>query len=255
MNGLRPVVALAIREFRTQVTSPIAWSVAAAFTLLAGYGFFRRVSWMVEFQGRWETSAAALNLNDAVAFGTFRQCMVLVLLLVPILTMRSLAEERTRGTDELLLTAPIGAGQLIAGKFAGLAAVVLGVVIVGCSPVLWLYWLGAPESGPIAGGYLAVILVALAMAAVGLAASSVTASQSVAAAIALGVGLALYAVDGAGRGFANALAPIARHVSLPGRFDPMARGLIDLRDVVFFLSLMAIGLFVARAVVATRRET
>lgn len=257
MNAVRPVAAVTIREFRSQLTSPIAWSVAAVFTLLSGYGFFRRVSWMVEWQSRWEASSAAvaaLNLNDAVAYGTFRQCMVLVLLLVPILTMRSFAEERARGTDELLLTAPISATQLVAGKFFGLAGVVLCVVAVGCSPVAWSYWLGSPETGPIVGGYLAVALLALAITAIGLAASTATANQSVAAAVSLAVGFGLYALDTAGRGLAEPLVPIAQRLSLAARFEPMARGLIDLRDVVFFLSLVAIGLFVARAIVATRRE-
>lgn len=259
---MRAVLALAAREIRSQVYSPVAWAVGAGFLLLAGYFFFNFVSQFALLLRNYGLYAQIyqnpaildrVNLNEMVVAGLARSLLVLLLFMVPILTMRSFAEERRQGTDELILTAPVTPLQIVVGKYVGSISVSLS--IVGASSffagVLARY--GDPEIGPIWTAWAGLLLATAALTALGLAASAATGSQAVAGFGSFVTFLLLFVSDWPAESVGETLGSVLRAISLPERFDGFSRGVVSSPDVFYFLSLVALGLFAARNIVASKR--
>jgi ABC-2 type transport system permease protein len=256
------VGALAAREIRAQVYSPIAWIVWTLFLFLAGWFFF---SLVYQFAVLAENAAGyaemmqnkdiveRLNLNELVISGLFGNFLVLLIFLIPVLTMRSFAEERKQGTDELLLTAPVTPGQLVAGKYLGQLAVTSVLVVAAAFYVAVLLHYGDPEKGPIATGLLGLALVVLALTALGFAVSTLTKSQVVAAVSAFVLFLMLFVVDWPAESTEGAPRAVLKALSLPAHFEGFAKGNVASVDVAYFLSLAALGLFAARTAIASQR--
>ncbi len=256
------VIALFVREVRSQVVSPIAWTVWTLYLLLAGWFFFNLVSQFSVLLANYQMYAQItsnpqlldrINLNEVVVSGLFRNLVLLLVFFVPILSMRTFAEERRQGTDELLLTSPVTPGQIVAGKYLGL------LFVAGCTVAATLVFVailtryGRPEMGPIWTGLLGLFLTATALTALGLAASTLTASQVTAAVTSFVLFLVLFVVDWPAESVGGWLGAVLKGLSLPGRFDPFAKGLVTSPDVLYFVSLAALGLFVARGAVASQR--
>ena len=256
------IAAIAMRELRSQIYSPVAWLVATLYLFAAGYFFFGLVSSFSTLLRNYTYYAQVmsnpalldqLNLNDVVVAGLFRNLVVLYLFFIPILTMRSFAEERKLGTDELLLTAPVTAGQIVTGKFAGTLAVV-GTLVLTTGLFLGLLSMhGSPELGPMLSGLLGLLLLAVALTSLGLAVSSQTDSQVMAAVGSFVLFLLLFVLDWASEFVEGGKQAFLRALSLPGHLENFTKGLISSPDVVYFVSLAALGLFVARATVASQR--
>ncbi len=254
---MRPAVAVAIKEIRSQTASPVGWVVAAGYLLLGGYFFFGlvdRFAAVLRSYAMWAPNLAdRVNLNEVVIAGLARNLLVLLLFVLPILTMRSFAEERRAGTDELLLTAPAGPGEIVLGKYVGLLAVATAWIAASGSFVLILLRYGDPERGPIWTAWLGLVLAAAAMVALGMAVSAATDSQVVAGIGSFVLFLMLFVVDWPAESVSPRLGAVLKAISLPARFDSFSRGLLTSGDVVYYLSLAAMGLFAARAIVASQR--
>jgi len=256
------VAALIAREIRAQVYSPIAWIVWTLFLFLAGWFFF---SLVYQFAVLVENTAGyaemmqngdlmdRLNLNDLVISGLFGNFLILFVFLIPVLTMRSFAEERKQGTDELLLTAPVTPGQLVAGKYLGQLAVTGVLVVAAAFYIAVLLHYGDPEKGPIATGLIGLALVVFALTAIGFAVSTVTKSQVVAAVSAFVLFLMLFVVDWPAESTEGLPRTVLKALSLPAHFEGFAKGNVASVDVAYFLSLAALGLFAARAAIASQR--
>jgi ABC-2 type transport system permease protein len=254
--------SLVARELRSQFVSPVAWAVLAGYLLLDGYFFFNLVSRFGMLVQRFEVQAeiyrnpgilTALNLNDFVISALFMNRLLLLVFIVPVLTMRTFAEERRQGTDELLLTAPVGPGTLVAGKFVGVVVVCGILVLAGTGYLGILHLFGDPETGPIWTALVGLSLVATALAALGIAISAATDSQVVAGVGAFALFLMLFIIAWPAEAVGGSGGAILRALSLPARFESFRVGLLDSADVVFYLSLTAAGLFTARASLAARR--
>ena len=180
------------------------------------------------------------------------------LLLVPAITMRLWAEERRLGTIELLLTLPITQAQAVVGKFLA-AWVFCAIALLLTFPfVLTVNYLGQPDNGVIATGYLGALLVAGAFLAVGSAMSALTKNQVIAFVLAVAVCF-LFAVssyplvtDFLSRN-APLAADIARHLSVVERYQGFTRGVISLRDILFFASFIGFWLFLNAVIVEHRK--
>ena len=231
---MRATLAVFRREFAGYFATPVATVFIVIFLVLSGAltftlgGFFAR------------------GQADLVPF--LGLLPWLLLFLVPALTMRLWAEERRGGTIELLLTLPMTTGQAVLGKFLAAWAFCAVALALTFPLVLTVNWLGAPDNGMIAAGYLGAVLLAGAYLAVGAAASALTRNQVIA--FVLGVaGCFLFAVAGTGvvSAFLSANLPIlaetARIMSLAERFDGFTRGVIAARDLVFFASFIGFWLF------------
>jgi ABC-2 type transport system permease protein len=231
------VVAVARREFTSYFNSPIAYLVVAVYLILSGSMFFPQL-----FVG-----------GQADLRGFFGTAPLLFFILTPFLTMRLIAEERSQGTLELLLTMPVTDWQLVLGKY--LASVgLLSVVIVLTLPITFtVSLLGPIDKGATFAAYLGLLLMAGAYAAIGLMASAFTKNQIVAALIALFIGFGLYILGAMVEVMPTWLAPFCNAVSIHARFQNIARGVLDSRDIIYFFSMIFGCLLVAETTLESRR--
>ncbi len=238
------VAAIAARELRSLLCSPLAWSVLAVLEAVAGYVLVLRLDLYLEWQPRLGALGGAPGVTALVLAPVLQAIAGVLLMVVPVLTMRQLAGERRQGTLVLLLSAPIGSGGVIAGKFAGvLAFLLLGLAL---STVLPLSLIGAArlDLGHLAAGYLGLVLAAALFAAVGLLASACTAQPAAAAITGIGALVLLWMVDRAAPG----REAIAAHLSIAEHLEPLLRGLVDSADLAYFVIVTA-----ACLALATRR--
>jgi ABC-2 type transport system permease protein len=224
------------KEERAIFTAPIAYATITVYLLLMGYTF---------------TAMLFLNRTGELV-RVFFQAAVLFLLIIPIVTMRLLAEERRTGTLELLLTSPVKEIEIILAKFlAGLSLPALMLVLTASyAVVLGIY--GDPDWGPIYGGFLGLLLLAAALTAIGLLMSGLTSNQIVAAVVAMGVGILLWMIDTLGYLLPDPFDTIVTQCSLVAHFTPFATGAMFLSDVGFFLTIVVGALFLSVRALARR---
>lgn len=224
------------KELHATFTSPIAYAVAAVFLLVTGYTFSLTLFF---------TKVANLTY-------IFHQMYVLLILLVPVITMRAFAEERKADTLELLLTSPVREVWIVLAKFLAGLALVAGLLAASgvYAVILGLY--GEPDWAPIYGGYLALLLLGCLLVAVGVLTSSLTENQAIAAACALGVGLMLWFADAASYMLPAPLDLVAINLSLIGHFTTFVSGSLFLSDAGYYLTLSLLALFLATRVVMDR---
>ncbi len=224
MNGF---VVLLRKELHATFTSPVGYTVAAVFLLILGYTFALTL---------FATKVANLNY-------IFHQIYVLLILIVPVLTMRAFAEERRTDTIELLLTAPVREIWIVLAKYAALLVLVLGMLAgsTACALILGLF--GDPDWGPIYSGYLALMLLAGMLLAIGLLMSSLTENQVVAAALSLGAFLMLWFADSVAYLLPRPLELFVVNLSLIGHFKPAVSGSVFLSDLGYFVTASLLALF------------
>ena len=230
---------LARRELAGVFNLPIAYLVVAAFLALAG-------SYLFVLQPFFETGRA--TLRPFFEFAPF-----LFTLFAPALTMRSLAEDRRTGTLEVLLSWPVGDGEVAVGKFLGSLGILAIALLLTLPWPLAVSALGDLDWGPVWGGYVGLLLLGGAYLALGLVVSATTHNQIVAF---MGGFLLCFAVYLVGRTAAGApawLVPVVEGLSFERRFAQIARGVIDVRDVAFFLSVIVVGVGLTAEVLGARR--
>ena len=240
-TGLTNVVAIARRDLVALFVSPVGWVVAGLFVfLVSGFGFIATV-------------LAGQQATMEGVFGVITNFLMVVL--IPVLTMRALAEERGRGTLELLLTSPVRDWEVAVAKWLGVFlfyALLLATTLVY---VVILRWYRADlDLGLIAATYIGLLLVGGAAVAIGVLASSLTSNQIIAFFLAM---FALLMTWYAGYVIGYFVAPPANlffeYVGSFNRFQSFMLGQAELRDAVYFLSLMVGALFLTTRVLASRR--
>ncbi|OGB29146.1 MAG: hypothetical protein A3F78_15295 [Burkholderiales bacterium RIFCSPLOWO2_12_FULL_61_40] len=229
-------LVLTRKEFSAALLSPIAYTIAAVFLLVLGYTFSLTL---------FATKVANLNY-------IFHQMYVLSILLVPVLTMRAVAEERRNDTLELLLSAPVAEVWMVLSKFAATWAVMLAIYALSGVYALVLAWVGEPDWGPILIGYAAMALLSALLVSVGLLASSLTENQVIAAALSLGAFLMLWFADSVAPMLPAVLEPVALNLSLLAHFKPLVSGSVFLSDAMYFISLTLCALWLASRQLADR---
>lgn len=244
---MRTTLTIAKREFTSSFNSPLAYVVLCLSLLLAGVFFF-----FVMNGGFWQADRASLvQLFSLAPRG-------LSLVVIPVITMRLLAEERRSGTLEMLITLPVKDHEVIIGKFLGAWALVLVLILAtALYPIMMFVWpwhLGALDSGPVISGYLGLILFSAAAVSIGLLFSALTESQVIAFFV---TWVALILLSFLGLVTDNIDNQTARNVldfiTFDTRLAPFARGMINTRDVVYFLSI-AIGCLMASFRALERRK-
>ncbi len=244
------ILAIAWREFRSYFLSPIAYVVIALFLLLTGYFFYSSLVDFVNQSLRFADQSAMfggetpkMNVNEWVVRPYFYNIGVLILFLVPMITMRLLCEEKKTGTIELLMTSPITELEVTVGKFLAGFGLYLVMLAGTFAAMAVLFVLGEPDWGPIASGYLGLILLGAASIALGTLVSSLTENQIVAGFAGFALFLLLWLVHWAADYTTGTTAKFLAQLSIVRHFDDMSKGVIDSRDVVFYLSLVVFGLF------------
>jgi ABC-2 type transport system permease protein len=194
-----------------------------------------------------------LNLNHSVIEPMLHNLAIVLVILVPAITMRSFAEEKRSGTYELLLTAPVRTGEIVAGKFiAASAFMLIMIALAGIFPLILIAF-GNPEVGVMASGYLGLAFLSVAFVAIGMFTSSITQNQIIAAITCFGALLMLYVISWPAQAGGSAFGGILRYLSLPDHYGNMVSGIIDTSDIVYFLSLIFVALFLTQRSVESAR--
>jgi ABC-2 type transport system permease protein len=252
---VRNVLAIADKEMRSYFASPIAYILIGLFSLLFGWFFYvylmafaQQSQQMMQFGG-----GGGANLNQMMIRGLFQNTAVIILFVMPMITMRTYSEEKRSGTIELLLTSPLTDLQIIVGKFLGALALYAAMLLVTMIYIGILFKIGEPEWRPIAAGYLGLLLMGGCFLSAGLFISSLTKNQIVAGFLTFVTFLMLWIISWIGESSGPTTQAVVNHLSITQNFDDFARGVIDTKPLVYYLSFITFGLFLTAKSVDSER--
>jgi len=254
---MTPVQAIVAKELRSYFVSPVVYVVGAIFLLIFGVLSYLAVVnagnqaiRLMQMQG----AAAQLNLNDLVFRPTFYSMALVLVLILPLLTMRLFAEERKLRTFELLMTSPIGLNEVVVGKFLGVLLIFLALVgLTGIVPlVLSVY--SSFDWSSVFIGYVALILLGGLFLATGVLASAMTENQIIAAFLSFGLLILVWLMGALGGVLGDtAIGNSISYLSFIEHYDRLVRGLVDSKDLVYYVSGIILMLFLAHRVVESQR--
>lgn len=244
------------KELRLYFSSPVAWVVLAVFALVSGWFFYNVFAFYALLSleaARNPLLARDLSVTEGVLRPLFNNVSVVMLLMLPVLTMRLFAEEKRSGTIELLLTYPVRDGEVLMGKYLAALTVFAGMLALTLVYPVLVAWTASLERGPLLTGYLGLFLQGAAFIAVGVLVSSLTENQIVAAVGTFGVLLMFWVLGWGAEGAGTTLGRLLRHLSLLEHFDAFAKGVIDSKDVVYYLNVTVLSLFLTLRALEARR--
>ena len=251
------ILAIAHKELKSYFASPVAYIVLGLFAVLYGYFFVAILAYFVrqsmQMSEFGQQGAQAMNVNQQLIRPLLQNVTILVLFVMPMVTMRSYSEEKRSGTIELLLTSPIRDLEIVLGKFLGALALWVAALAVTFIHIGLLFYFGDPEWKPIATGYLGLLLMGGCFLSLGLFISSLTKNQIVAAMATFAVFLMLWVINWISTFVGPTTQAVLAHLSITEHFDDFAKGIIDTKHVIYYLSFMAFGLFLTMKSVDSER--
>ena len=244
------VWTIAMREFRVYFTSPIAYIVLAMFALIYGYFFTTGLAFFLDYSAnagaQGGMGAPPMNVNQFVIEPTLGNMTIVLLFLVPMISMRLFAEEKRSGTIELLLTSPVPDYQIIIGKWLGALMLFGCMLLVAVANLAILFVYSTPDWRPVLVALLGLVLMGGAMLAVGTFLSTLTKNQIVAGALTFGVLLLLWVLNWLSSFQTSAFARLCDYLAISGHFEQFSRGVIELKDLLYYLSAITLGLFLSK---------
>lgn len=253
---MRNIWAICKKEIKTYFTSPIAYVVITVFLVLVGFFFYSLIWWFNSQSlqmARNPYYLQQMNINQMVYSPLFHNISIILLLMIPLLTMRLFSEEMKIKTDELLYTCPISVNQIILGKyFASLFVLVVMLVLTGALSIFTFAY-GNPEIAPILNGYLGLFLMGAGFMAVGIFFSSLTENQIVSAILTFGALLLFWILNWASYSAGGIWKSVLNYLSFFQHFDDMTKGILDTTDIVYYISFSFFGLFLTHSVIQSRR--
>ena len=244
---MRNYLALVGKELGTLFVSPIAYVVLASFYLVSGYLFYIILSFFVQQSSMRQMGPSSLPMDvpGLVMESYLGSLTTILLFLLPMITMGIFAEERKRGTIELLMTSPITRLQLILGKFSAAVIFLMAMLVPTVLKILllFLYSDPVPSPSPYLVALLGVLLMGGALMAAGLFISSLTENQIVAAAATFGVFIVLWLLDASAESSTTVWNETLRYLSVLNHYEDFTNGIIDTQHLVFYLSFVCLGLF------------
>lgn len=242
---MRGISAIFGKEIRSYFSSPVAYGLMAFFALISGYFFYVYVAMFVsrgiemQMMGR----GMPMDVNEWVIRPMLMNISVIGLFLIPMITMRLFAEEKARGTIELLTTSPIRDWEVIVGKWLAALALYASILALSALNVAVLFFYGRPDLGPLATGYLGLLLMGGSLLAIGTFLSTTTKNQIIAGTATFAICLLLWVLDWVSSYETAAWAKAVAYLSVVSHFEPFAKGVIDSKDVIFYVSMIFFGLF------------
>jgi ABC-2 type transport system permease protein len=241
---------------RLYFTSPVAYVVLTIFLVIAGWFFYNIFAFftLASMQSAMNPAMARdLNVTDSVMRPLVSNISVILLLLMPLVTMRLFAEERRSGTIELLLTYPVRDGAVLVGKYlAALALYALMLALTLLYPGIIVYF-ARLEWGPLATAYVGLLLMGATFIAVGIFASSLTENQIVASITTFGILLIMWIIGWSADYVGGVWGKVLQHLSIAEHNDNFAKGVLDTKDVVYYLNFIALALFLTLRSLEARR--
>lgn len=224
---MRQVAHIFRKEFSAYFISPIAYIVISIFLLVTGWFFF----------------ATFFLFNQANLRTFYTLLPVVFAFVIPAITMRLISEELNIGSDEILLTMPVTYGDVILGKFLASVALIMTMLIPTLAYPLTVSFMGQLDWGPVVGGYVGAVFLGAAFSAVGLFASALTRNQIIAFIIGLAICFMLTLIDKMLFFLPQSLLGVFSYLGADVHFQNIAKGIIDSRDILYFISVCFVGLF------------
>ncbi|HBY64100.1 MAG TPA: ABC transporter [Solibacterales bacterium] len=242
---MKNIWVIAAKELKSYFASPIAWLLLTMFAVIFGFFFWNAVGYFVNvgMQQQMMGRGFPMDMNEMIVRPLLMNVSVIGLFLLPMITMRLFAEEKRSGTMELLMTSPVRDLEVIVGKW--LAAVILYAVmlLITAANFGFLFLHGSPDWKPILVAYLGLLLQAGGLLAIGTFISTTTRNQIIAGAATFGVLLLLWVLEWVAGYETAAWAKVLAYMSVVSHFEPFAKGVVDSKDVIFYVSLIVLGLF------------
>ena len=224
---MRQVVHIFRKEFSAYFISPIAYIVMAIFLLVTGWFFF----------------ATFFLFNQANLRAFYALLPIVFAFVIPAITMRLISEEINVGSDEILLTMPVTLRDVVLGKFLASVALVGAMMIPTAAYPLTVSFMGQLDWGPVVGGYVGAVFLGAAFSAVGLFASALTRNQIIAFIIGLAVCFMLTLIDKMLYFLPQSMLGVFAYLGADFHFQNIAKGIIDSRDILYFVSICFVGLY------------
>lgn len=229
---MRQAIYIFRKEFRSYFVSPIAYIVIAIFLLVTGWFFF----------------TTFFLFNQASLRNFFGLLPIIFSFVIPAITMRLIAEELNVGSYEILLTMPVTYTDVVIGKFLAGVAFIAVMLIPTFAYALTVAMLGQLDWGPVAGGYMGSVLLGAAFSAIGLFSSALTRNQIIAFIIGMAICFSMTLIDKMLFFLPRSMLGIFAYLGADLHFQNISKGIIDSRDVLYFLSVCFIGLYGAHLV-------
>lgn len=252
---MRNMLAIAGKELRGYFASPIGYVLVGFYALLFGWFFYTLVAFFERQSMQMSAGGpgSAMNVNQMLVAPLLMNATVIMLLVFPLITMRTYAEEKRSGTIELLLTSPLTDFQIIAGKFLGAMALYAAMLAVTIPHLAALFWLGDPEWIPVVVSYVGLLLMGGCFISVGLLISSLTKNQIVAVMATFTVFLMLWVINWIASFTGPTTQSVLNYLSITDHLDDFTRGVVDTKHLVYYISFIAFGLYLTMQSVDTER--
>lgn len=233
------------KELRSYFVSPIAYLLLTMFAVIFGFMFWNALGYFVnlgmEMQLRGES--VPMNINEQIVRPLLMNVNVIDLLFIPLITMRLFAEEKRSGTIELLATSPVRDIEIILGKWFAAIILYACLLLTTVANFAFLFAYGNPDWKPLLVAYLGLLLQGALFLAIGIFLSTLTKNQIIAGATTFGVCLLLWIFEWVSGYDSARWATVLAYLSVIPHFDSFARGVIDTKDLVFYLTGIFLGLF------------
>src|SRR3954469_14063535 len=259
---MKNAIAIAKKELNIYFATPIAYVMFTLFVVIGSYFFLRLL-------GSYEQASLMymrfnspemmnrLNFPDAIFRNLFGNLGVILIFIIPFLTMRLVAEEKRQKTIELLYTTPVTPGQIVWGKYIASLAILACALLLTVTYPLLVQIVAKDANGvewrSVGLGYLGLFLMGSAFMAIGLFISSLTESQVVAALITFVALLMTWIIGWAGADAEGWVREFVTYLASVSHLDSFSKGTLDLKDVVYFLSIIILGLFATNRAVESHR--
>lgn len=232
---MRGALAIAARDLRSLFYSPAAWALLAVVMAIMGYLFLTQLEVYTQVQSQLLGMPDPPGLTEIMTSSLYGSAGVVLLMVVPLVTMRAFADERRSQTLPLLLSAPVSMSGIVAGKFLAVLGFLAVVVVLVALMPLSLAAGTQLDYGLLAAATLGLVLLLGSFAALGVFVSSLTAQPIIAAVLSFGALLLLWILDWAGSTGASDAAPVLRYLSILSHYDPLLKGVFNTADVAYFV--------------------
>jgi ABC-2 type transport system permease protein len=233
------------KELHSYFVSPIAYLLLTMFALIFGFFFWNALGYFV-FEGmasQMRGQTFPMNLNEQIIRPLLSNVSVIGLFFIPMITMRLFAEEKRTGTIELLATSPVRDAEVIIGKWLAALALYGCMLLFTALNFAFLFRYGNPDWKPLVIGYLGLLLQAGGLLAIGTFLSTLTKNQIIAGAATFGVSLLLWVLEWVSGYETATWARVLSYMSVITHFESFAKGVLDSKDAIFYVTVIFLGLF------------
>jgi ABC-2 type transport system permease protein len=240
------ILLICRKELKGYFASPIAYLLMAFFGLIFGFGTFTATRDFVRFsfQMQMQGGGQPMNINDQIISPLLGFGSTITLFLVPMITMRLFAEEKRSGTIELLLTSPVTDNQIILGKWLGAMLLYLCILVMSMVNLALLFAWGKPDIKPVLVAYLGLLLQGGCLLAIGQFISTLTRNQIIAGGVTFFVCLLLWLLNWSTSFDSGPAAQVVNYLSIVTHFENFSKGVIETKDLVFYVSMIFFALFI-----------